>query len=51
MCVSAGTSHVDDHAYLINSTFCEEFASSEDDKKFVEMMLDLWTSYADFEHM
>jgi hypothetical protein len=42
---------VDDHAYLMNSSFSEDNASSEDGKKFREMMLDLWSSYTDFVDM
>jgi len=49
--VKSGTAHSDDHAYLMNLTFCEDSASGEDGKQFMEMMLDLWTSFADFENM
>jgi len=51
ICVYSGTSHVDDHAYLMNSSFSADDASSEDGQKFREMMLDLWTSYTDFVDM
>ncbi|XP_065346653.1 venom carboxylesterase-6-like [Cloeon dipterum] len=40
-----GTSHVDDGTYFINMTFLS-FEKSEEDEKFTEMMLDLWTTFA-----
>lgn len=42
---------MDDHAYLMNMTFFEGNVRDEEEIKFSEMMLDLWTSFADFEHM
>ncbi|XP_059483605.1 uncharacterized protein LOC132201448 [Neocloeon triangulifer] len=40
-----GTSHVDEHAYLLNMTYAD-YEKSEDEQQFTDMILDLWTSFA-----
>jgi len=46
-----GTSHVDDHFYLMNMTFFEDYERTGNEKEFMEMILDLWTSFTDFSDM
>jgi len=43
---STGTSHFDDHAYLMNMPLYERVERTSNEKKFTQMMLDLWTSFA-----
>jgi len=46
-----GTSHVDDLFYLMNLTFYEDYQRTGSEKGFMEMILDLFTSFADINDM
>jgi len=46
-----GTSHADDHFYLMNMTFYEDYERTGNEKDFMEMMLDIFTSFTDANDM